>query len=135
MIPDDAVPPVNNSEVLARFSTQSNHFRISDQTVKQDAFIPPATRQLSVMRHLYASELEIWMVGRNVAGVGSRRLYGRADIKVQDCLRQGLQVVAAPISGNANHADIVDWPTEKPQQKIIAAELAATAKFVPCPTE
>jgi hypothetical protein len=30
-----------------------------------------------------------------------------------------------------NHANVTEWPAEKPVQKIIAQEIAAAVKFVP----
>jgi hypothetical protein len=38
-----------------------------------------------------------------------------------------LQVVAAPVPENPNHANVIDWPAEKSAQKIIAQQIAEAA--------
>ena len=40
MIDPENVPPVTDAELLARYVTTSRHFRYSDNTVKQDLFMP-----------------------------------------------------------------------------------------------
>jgi len=44
-------------------------------------------------------------------------------------LDERIHVNAEPTAGNPNHANVSDWPADKPAQKIIAQELAAKAKF------
>jgi hypothetical protein len=125
MIDLENVPPVLENELLARYVTQSGQFRSSDQTVKQDLFIPHPYQELSVTRHLHATEVELWAVGKEVAS--GRSLYGRVDIKVSDCTIDSLQVIAKPLPGNPNHADLEGWPLQKQDQKAIALKLAASA--------
>jgi hypothetical protein len=125
MIDPENVPPVAETELLARYVTQSGQFRSSDQTVKPDLFIPHPYKELSVTRHLQATESEIWAVGQAVAA--TRTLYGRADIRAGDCTIASLQVVAKPLANNPNHADIEGWPLQKQDQKAIALQLAASA--------
>jgi hypothetical protein len=87
-------------------------------------------------RHLHAIEEEIWAVGRDVAS--TRRLYGRADIRANDCSIDSLKVFAKPLPNNPNHADIEGWPLHKPDQKAIALKLAASASKLilpPAPDE
>lgn len=131
MIDPDAVPPVAPDELLARYVLQSNYFRSSDLTVKPDAFVPYPHRDTSVTRHRDATESEIWDCGRAVAAETDKTLYGRADVVAADCLAHRLTVIAAPLKGNSNHADISSWPPDKPTQKIVALEIAAAAKFIP----
>jgi hypothetical protein len=120
------LPPVEANEWLARFILKQNHIR-PDQTVKQDAFIPHPHRELSVTRHLQLSETQLWGVGYNVAQQIGKILQGRADVQASVFQRQELQVVAAPLPENPNHANAVGWPAEKPTQKIIAQQIAAAA--------
>lgn len=126
MIDPADVPSVGVTEILARYIMHSSHVR-ADQTVKPDAFMPYSLVQMSVTRHLRATENEIWTIGHEVAALRQRSLHGRADIATSDCLRQRLAVTAAPIEGNPNHANVGDWPVDKPAQKIIALELASKA--------
>ena len=128
MMDPENVPPVTDAELLARYVTTSRHFRSSDNTVKQDLFMPHPYIELSVTRHLDATELEIWEVGIDVADQIGRTLYGRTDIQACECNIDSLQVAAKPIlPKNPNHADIEGWPSAKQDQKVIALKLAASA--------
>lgn len=135
MIDPENVPPVTDAELLARYVTTSRHFRSSDNTVKQDLFMPHPYIELSVTRHLDATEPEIWEVGVDVAAQIDRKLYGRTDIQSCYCSIGSLQVTAKPIlPKNPNHADIEGWPPAKQDQKVIALKLAASAsKLIPPP--
>jgi hypothetical protein len=126
MIDPSSVPAVEPEEQLARFATQSGQFR-SDNSVKQDLFIPTAKGEVSAMRHRDATEAEIWTVGRAVAGGMGRRLYGRSDVRAAACLSIGLRVDATPMPTNPNHADINGWPDAKEDRKAMAQKLAAAA--------
>jgi hypothetical protein len=132
MIDPANVAAVGADELLARYVLQSSHIR-SNQTVKQDAFIPPPNLRLSVTRHLMATDDEIWALGEAVATLRTKTLYGRADVTVAACASQNLTVNADALPGNPNHANISAWPNEKAAQKIIALEIAAAAAFVANP--
>jgi hypothetical protein len=133
MIDPANVPEVATDEMLARYVLHSSHIRSSNQTIKQDAFVPHPRPNLSVTRHLSATESELWTVGENVAATSGKTLYGRGDVSTTACLTQKLTVKASPTLDNPNHADVSAWPADKPAQKIIALEIAAVAKFVPKP--
>lgn len=120
--------PVNGHELLARFILFSKWFR-SDSTIKPEAFMPHPHVDLSVTRHQSLTEDEIWAIGQNVANTRKVSFYGRADIRVSDVLRQSLKMKSAPVLNNPNHANIFGWPEQKPAQKIIALQLAASAKY------
>ena len=127
--------PVTSDEQLARFILFSNWIRKSDQTVKQDAFIPRPypDLDLSVTRHNNLSEQELWRIGQRIADARPATLYARADIRAAEVRRQSLEVEPKPVAKNPNHANVIGWPADKPAQKIIAQELAAKANFVPRP--
>ena len=127
MLDSANVPPVDSDELLARYVTQKSQFR-SDQTLKQNLFIPHPHAELSVTRHRDATEAEVWQLGRDVAGAMQRTLYGRGDILCSECERLSLHVDATPqLPTNPNHADVVGWPEKKEDQKAIAIKLAAAA--------
>ena len=130
MIDPENAPEVAADEALARYVMQSSHVRRSNQTLKPDAFIPHPHRDLSVTRHLAATEDQLWFFGEQVAMSTGKTLYGRGDIRAAVCLAQKLVVKSAPTESNPNHADVSGWPADKPAQKIIAREIAATAVFV-----
>lgn len=134
MIDPANVPEVSISESLARYLFSRSHFRSSNNTVKADAFMPPPDREMSVTRHLCATETELWDVGKAVGlASGGRTLRGRADIGVSQCVQHKLQVVRAETQENPNHAHIIDWPTDEDSQLSIAQELASLAVFRKCP--
>lgn len=119
------------NEILARYITSSRWFRKQDQTVKQDAFIPPESPlELSVTRHLNLSENEIWNIGRDIATGQERNLHGRADVEASHVIAQSLNVVPRPVLNNPNHANIVGWPPDKDARKMRALEIARMARFV-----
>jgi hypothetical protein len=53
---------IESSEILARYATQSGHFRPSDRTAKPEMFMPHPHRDLSVTRHLEATECQIDLI-------------------------------------------------------------------------
>src|SRR5882762_1269412 len=101
------VTPVGDDELLARFVVSSRWIRKSDQTVKQDAFIPPRTLELSVTRHFGLSSDELWKIGQEVANARPATLYGRADIVAANVWKEKLAIV--PTSTPKNHANIIGW--------------------------
>lgn len=121
--------PILPEEVLARYIVFSRWFR-QDKTVKPDAFMPPENPlELSTTRHLNLSENEIWNIGNKVVAGQSRNLHGRADIEVFHVTSQLLSAVPAPTPENPNHANIIGWPDRKDARKLVALELARTARF------
>jgi len=119
-------------ELLARYITSSKWIRKQDQTVKQDAFIPPDS-ELSVTRHLHLTEKAIWIIGEKIAESIPRHLHGRADVKTSHVIAQRLNVVPQPEDDNPNHANIINWPPDKDARKICALEIARVAHFVANP--
>ena len=131
-------PAISSDELLARFIVTKRWLR-PDNTVKQDAFIPPKSLKLSITRHISLSIDELWRIGQVVAKtIAEKRqasLIGRADITVSVVSQQNLQVEVDPIiPEHPNHANLVGWPSDKPTQKIIAQQLSAASAFAPEPS-
>lgn len=133
--PDKPVPEVGRNETLSRFILSRSHFRPSDGTAKQNAFVPHPHTALSVNRDLEATVDETWQAGLRVANQRSKTLYGRADALAATYLSQSLNAEAKPLAGNPNHVNVVDWPEDKAAQKNIAQEIAAVATFRATPTQ
>ena len=119
------VPVVTDDELLTRFIVHRDHIR-ADGNVKPQLFVPYKWVELSVNRHREASLDETWSIGTQVAEQLGRTLIGRADIQAIPCRIPPLEVVANPILGNPNHAEIVGYPPDKPDQMSLAAKLAAS---------
>lgn len=133
MLDPSAVPSVAQNEVLARFVMYSKHIA-SDGTIKQDAFVPHPHVELSVTRHLQATERELWTEGDRVAKLRNRSLYGRADTFASTFTAEGLSADPDPIiPENPNHTNITGWPPEKPLQKIKALQIASKSQYLPAP--
>lgn len=122
---------VASEEWLSRYILQSNHIRKADSTVKPEAFIPHPCEDLSVTRHLDLDQESIWSIGEDVALQRNKPLYGRAVNQALTYFEHKLKVLHAPVSGNANHANVTGWPSAKEAQKIIAIEIAANSKYEP----
>ncbi|MGB8225977.1 MAG: hypothetical protein WCE45_03780 [Sedimentisphaerales bacterium] len=119
-------------ELLARYITSSKWIRKQDQTVKQDAFIPPNS-ELSVTRHLGLTEEAIWKIGKKIVESTPRFLHGRADVETSHVIAQRLNVVPQPEDDNPNHANIINWPPDKDARKMCALEIAKVAHFIATP--
>ena len=127
--------PVANDEVVSRAVVFSGWFAQKNGAyyVKQDAFVPFPKVKLSVIRNVGLKEDEIWGFSKKVAEQRVRTLYGRADVKAESFFTEGLSVDAAPLEGSPNHADVINWPAEKEDQKYLALQIASTAKFFAVP--
>lgn len=123
---------INDDEILARFVVFRGWLR-NDNTVKPEAFMPhPQTLDLSVFLHTGLSPEELWECGQKaIQNRTNATLCGRADIQTFHVRGQKLEVIhnAPP----KNHALITGWPNDKPNQKILALELAAESKFITFP--
>jgi len=86
-----------------------------------------------VTRHAALNEGEIWDRGEGVARTREIPLLGRADVAAQAVRGAGLDAVPAPQADNPEHANIVGWPSGKPNQKHQAQLLAKEAAYAAKP--
>jgi hypothetical protein len=143
MIDEDDVPEIDSDELLSRCVLSSKYVRAAtsdDQTtarVKAGAFIPHPYDDLSVNRHLDSSLEEVWKLCQQVAIQTQKNLYGRAEVSSKDFCSQGLVVKPDPIRRdnreglppNPNHAVVVNWPSEKSAQLMLAQNIADGCRF------
>jgi len=124
---------IYSDELVARFIRTKAWLRISDNTVRPDAFMPPRDLNLSVTRHIGLSEESLWKIGKQVISKFAEKrpaeLIGRADLLVET-IPPPLRAEPVPVPENPNHAHVTGWPTDKPSQKNIAQRLAAAATFL-----
>src|SRR5439155_24062413 len=116
-----------------RYIVRKAHVR-PDGTVKPDSFVPYKYVELSVTRHLGLTEEEIWADGDSVASQTNTKLQGRADAQASVFIQQRLRVVAAPNEKNPNHANVIDWPSDRLAQKEIALEIVKHVYYKAKPT-
>lgn len=124
---------VSPSEHLARYLTQGDHFNSKRNSVKHSAFMPPADNlRLSVFRIDGLRRDEVWEIGQtkvvDVMPSPMKHLYGMADIMASLVERNRLRV--DPDNNPSRHADVVDWPQDKSERKLIALGLAAEATLI-----
>ena len=119
---------ISPSEPLARFLYQRNHMNKKKTMIKPAAFMPnPKSTKLSisVFRIFKLPINQIWKIGTDVGKQSGRTLYGRGDVKAFVVTENKLQI--KPDDNPPKHANILGWPTEKHEQKLIALELATKA--------
>jgi hypothetical protein len=123
---------VEGDDLLARFVMVREWIRI-DGTVRPDAFIPPKDLNLSTTRHGTLSATALWELGESVARQFEKDLIGRADVAAKHVRSVGLGVETAPLPENLHHAHVTGWPADKPSQKILAQQIAASSAYVKKP--
>ena len=130
-LPSGLPDEIDDKEDLARFLTQSGHFKRI--LVKPAAFLPnPKDRETSVSRHGRKPQEDLWKLGAEAVAASGRTLYGAAILKAADVRAAGLEVYSD--EPPARHAAIRDWPwidndldLQKAQQKEHAVLLASAA--------
>jgi len=118
--------------LVSRYLTQKSQIRISDSTVKFNAFMPPPTGRLSVYLVSGIPESEIWEIGDvHVGNALGRPILGRADLQLAPISECGLTIEPAP-HPHPRHANIVGWPNET-ETRLVALKLASHAvlKMIP----
>jgi hypothetical protein len=127
--PHNLKATVDDNEKLARYIFSASHFSRKASRVKAEAYMP-SRGEVSVFRIDGLDQASIWEIGSDIAKKRKRTLYARGDTKAEDVREVGLNI--RPDEPPPCHANIVDWPpdNEKPRQKLIALQLAATATLV-----
>ncbi|HHT9111299.1 MAG TPA: hypothetical protein ACFYDZ_09105 [Candidatus Brocadiaceae bacterium] len=119
---------IKSEENLARYILHKNYISALHKRVKYAVFMPAPNGETSVFRISCLSENEIWEIGnREVSQKRGLPLLGRADISAFHILDENLQLI--PDNNPPRHANIVGWPSEKSEQKLIAMELAENAQL------
>jgi len=136
----------NSEEILSRFITHKSEYVKDSQNaekyldLKYTAFLPHPGTEISVFRTLGINLNLIGRLGKTVAKLRSRKLIGRAELKIKDIseLRpkettsdKQLEIKAGPLpfshSNILNFPDLNDTPQYKAQQKLYALKMASVA--------
>lgn len=95
----------------------------------------PHRGETSVFRVDGLSSEEVWDIGIDFVARNRRQaLKGRADLDVAHVLVVNLKV-EPDTTPHPRHANIVDWPAEKHEQKMMATKLASVAATSPPPNQ
>jgi hypothetical protein len=120
---------VSDGETVTRYILSRKHISVSKGVVKYGAYMPAPDGETSVYRTFELAEKEIWAIGQSlVASPTNRTLYARGDTTVAVVKNTGLRVVPETTL-HPLHANIVGWPKEKGEQKVLAIELANEARL------
>jgi hypothetical protein len=125
----DRVPSrVSPSEPISRFIFSREHVKTGRVTFA--AFMPSTkTLDVSVYRTSRCGERKIWLLGDLFVAAGrkdNRGILARADLTSQLAFHEGLDIIPTP-SPHPRHANVTNWPSDKPQQRIKAMALAIGA--------
>lgn len=119
---------IKPEEYLTRYILHKGHFSITQKRPKYVVFMPSPYGETSVFCISNLSDNEIWNIGdREVAQKRGLPLLGRADILAFHVFNKNLKLI--PDNCPPRHANIVNWPTEKSEQKLIAIELAESSQL------
>jgi len=121
---------VADSEQIARYILSKRHISVTKGIVRPAAYMPAPNGEASVYRISDITEKDVWDIGREyVAGPSGRTLRARGDTSAVTISKTGLEIVPETTPHHL-HANIVNWPTEKDEQKMLAVEIANEATLV-----
>lgn len=127
---------VDPDERTTRFILSRDHFRAAKGSVNVAAFIPPQGKGLSVYRTYGCTDEKVWWLGcRYVSRLRSdgRPILARADLQAKDFTELALEVRKEP-NRHPRHANVINWPIDKPAIKMKAIELANKARLLVKPS-
>jgi hypothetical protein len=118
------------SEQIARYILTKKHISVTKGIVKPAAYMPAPNGETSVYRISNIAENDIWDIGRKyVAGPSKRTLRARGDTTAEVITKTGLEI-SPETTPHPLHANIVNWPSEKDEQKMLAVEIANEATLI-----
>lgn len=121
---------VEASEQIARYILTKRHVSVTKGIVRPAAYMPASNGETSVYRISDIAEKEIWDIGRKyVAEPSGRTLRARGDSPAAAITKTGLEIVPET-TPHPLHANIVNWPSEKDEQKMLAVEIANEATLI-----
>ena len=131
---------VSAQEQISRFIFNKRHMIPAKGEVKVAAFMPNSkTNDVSVYRIGNCSEKKIWVIADFFVErkrSDKRKLLGRGDLTSSVVFQQDLKIIADPSrrlkiilapSRHPRHANVTNWPNDRPTQKLIAEKLALNA--------
>lgn len=118
---------VIDGEYVSRYVLSKRHFSSENRRVKYGAYLPAQNGECSVYRTSELSNDEIWEIGQKYVAIPTNRtLYAKAESTAKVIRNKGLNVVA-DTAPHPCHANIVDWPSERSEQKKLAIKISREA--------
>ena len=125
---------IASNERVTRYILSRKQFSRENKRIKYAAFLPPRDLELSVYRTNRLDGGEIWEIGKRfVAEPQGKTVLARGDLQAATIVEVGLGA-AADTQPHKLHANIVGWPAEKSEQKMLAIEFANAASIEFPPT-
>ncbi len=122
-------------ERISRFIFDKRYAR---KGVHLQVFMPPKRGCTSVYRTSGCTEKRVWLLGLLYVERKRRdsaKILGRADISADAALREELKI-RPRLSPHPRHAELTNWPDDKPPQKDKAVALAqATSIYIRPPSD
>lgn len=131
-IQDKKAPPeLQPNEILSRFIFSKNHINAAGP--KQGAFLPMFQEsqkrfETSVFRKTKSGN-EYKNIKRNIAEIRKKEIKATALISVADVEGIDSLSVESDETNHKWHANIIDWPSEKNEQKQLAQMLAIRSRL------
>lgn len=119
---------IRGARTLARFATQSG--RLTNEVVKSKLFEPNRALELSVFQIDDLDRTEIQEIGIDVVTAipNAQRLHGWGEISETAAIDAGLRVDYD--DNPPRHANVLDWPDEASERKLIQQILASHARAI-----
>lgn len=123
---------VDSDERISRFVLNSKHINSSGRP-KPTVFEPSRLhKNISVYRTGDLSEIEIWDIAFEYIEKlrkDNKKIVARADLSANYYFNAGLQFDPDGVP-HIRHANVINWPTEKMEIKLITVQLANDAELV-----
>jgi len=120
----------SSNDSLARFLTSKRHFIVDKLRVQPQAFMPKQLKcSVYQINNLSLSDILKLAVNNEVTTQSGKPPYGWAAISVYEIEKiKKLKVDKDNVP--ERHANIIGWPEEKSEQKLLALELVESSKLI-----
>ncbi len=121
---------VHENEPIARYIFSKSHISRSIGKPKAAAYLPnPKNQETSVFRTMHLKLQDVFDIGNSVGKKRNQSLKGWGSIVSKDVLKTGLNITPE-IKSHIRHANIIDWPEKKSEQKLLALKIAENSVFI-----
>jgi hypothetical protein len=116
-------PTVDDNETIARFIFSSGHFAKETKRIKYGAYLPAKNGEASVYRVTNLHWDDIWKIGKKYVETDQRKIRACAETTANEITRHSLNILPET-KRHYRHANIIAWPQEKHEIKMLAIEIA-----------
>lgn len=118
---------IEGSENISRYILTKRQYSQLNKCVKYGAYLPAQNGEASVFRTDNLNDIDIWSIGKDYVAIPrKKKLYARGDSIAINIFNTGLMLKQDTVP-HPLHANIIEWPAEKDEQKMLAIEIANNA--------